>query len=223
MDDTADYSVEPSQSVELTQELDNTDIPINVPRTVAKLDPLLASDGRLEESLKEAAEMPLSEEILIETAQTLEQANGTEAIPMDKRVDQAEVDERVAPVTEAGHQALVTEAGHQALVTEAGHQGEQTRQSTAKTNYDSEEDVPTNSYIKSNLRTWHNKRYMGGWKHKQHGTEYFHAVTQTTTPQEIRAQRIVERFHRDTQTIDVKNKKAQSVRESFSQMVLLLI
>ena len=42
------------------------------------------------------------------------------------------------------------------------------------------------SKIKSNLRQWFNKSYLGGFKHKQNGMEYFHAETQTLTAQELR-------------------------------------
>ncbi|KAJ3082455.1 hypothetical protein HK102_001665, partial [Quaeritorhiza haematococci] len=41
--------------------------------------------------------------------------------------------------------------------------------------------------IKSNLLKWYRKPYLGGFRDKHTGVEYFHAVTQTTTPQEIRA------------------------------------
>ncbi|KAJ1342693.1 hypothetical protein BSLG_002790 [Batrachochytrium salamandrivorans] len=47
--------------------------------------------------------------------------------------------------------------------------------------------IPSESpAIKSNLSQWVGKRYLGGFRHKTHGTEYFHAETQTPTPQERR-------------------------------------
>ena len=47
--------------------------------------------------------------------------------------------------------------------------------------------------IQSNLEGWYQKPYMGGYKHKQTGGEYFHAATQTVTAQEKQA--MVRVFH----------------------------
>ncbi|KAJ3275210.1 hypothetical protein HDV01_000935 [Terramyces sp. JEL0728] len=43
------------------------------------------------------------------------------------------------------------------------------------------------SIIKSDLRKWRNKKYLGGFKSRRTGAEFFHAESQTTTPQEIQA------------------------------------
>ncbi|KAJ3322583.1 hypothetical protein HDV06_002960 [Boothiomyces sp. JEL0866] len=43
------------------------------------------------------------------------------------------------------------------------------------------------SIIKSDLRKWRNKRYLGGFRNRRTGLEFFHAEAQTTTPQEIQA------------------------------------
>lgn len=42
--------------------------------------------------------------------------------------------------------------------------------------------------LKSNLKTWFRKQYLGGYRHKENGVEFFHATTQTTTAQELHAQ-----------------------------------
>ncbi|KAI9139216.1 hypothetical protein BKA69DRAFT_1021854, partial [Paraphysoderma sedebokerense] len=62
------------------------------------------------------------------------------------------------------------------------------------------------------------KPYMGGYKNKETGIEYFHATTQTITAQEIRAKNYGARFHRDTQTHFIKNRASQCVRESSTQV-----
>ncbi|KAI8922997.1 hypothetical protein BC831DRAFT_404309 [Entophlyctis helioformis] len=72
--------------------------------------------------------------------------------------------------------------------------------------------------IRSNLTEWFNKRYMGGFRSKRHGTEYFHAETQTLTPQEIRAETSGEKFHRDTQTKFWRNRRNQANQERATQM-----
>jgi hypothetical protein len=50
------------------------------------------------------------------------------------------------------------------------------------------------------------------------GIEYFHATSQTVTPQELKANMRIERFHRDTQTIFIANNKCQTIREKSTQM-----
>lgn len=42
--------------------------------------------------------------------------------------------------------------------------------------------------IKSDLSSWVNKKYLGGYKQKQNGMEFFHAIAQTITPQELQIQ-----------------------------------
>lgn len=42
--------------------------------------------------------------------------------------------------------------------------------------------------LHSRLDEWHRKKYLGGYRDRRTQVEYFHAQTQTTTPQEIRAQ-----------------------------------
>lgn len=49
------------------------------------------------------------------------------------------------------------------------------------------ERVFKNDLIKSNLYTWYNKPYMGGFKDAKKSIEFFHAVTQTPTAQEKKA------------------------------------
>ena len=39
----------------------------------------------------------------------------------------------------------------------------------------------------SDLRKWRNKPYIGGFRNKKTGMEFFHAWTQTITPQDIQA------------------------------------
>ncbi|KAJ3350569.1 hypothetical protein HDU91_006235 [Kappamyces sp. JEL0680] len=77
---------------------------------------------------------------------------------------------------------------------------------------------PNGTVIRSDLRTWRNKLYLGGYRHKKSGIEYFHAYAQTTTPQDIQAVNRGLRFHRDSQTVDIANHKSQTTRESGTQM-----
>eukprot|EP00833_Pecoramyces_ruminatium_P009847 jgi/Orpsp1_1/1183879/evm.model.c7180000087086.1 len=68
------------------------------------------------------------------------------------------------------------------------------------------------------LSKWYRKPYLGGYRNKITKVEYFHASTQTTTPQEKRAMGYGPRFHRDTQTHFWKNRYSQSVRDHATQM-----
>jgi hypothetical protein len=43
-----------------------------------------------------------------------------------------------------------------------------------------------NPVIQSDLTTWKNKAYLGGYKNKKLNKEFFHAFAQTTTAQEIK-------------------------------------
>jgi hypothetical protein len=47
------------------------------------------------------------------------------------------------------------------------------------------------STVKSDLKSWYNKKYFGGYRQKVSEIEYFNAETQTTTPQEIRNQNVL--------------------------------
>ncbi|KAJ3282379.1 hypothetical protein HK104_010918 [Borealophlyctis nickersoniae] len=81
---------------------------------------------------------------------------------------------------------------------------------------------PTNdtssSAIRSRLEEWYRKKYLGGFRSRKTGVEYFHAETQTPTPQEIKAMKALPKFHRDTQTKFTRNRIAQCKRDSFTQM-----
>ncbi|RKO90243.1 hypothetical protein BDK51DRAFT_33440 [Blyttiomyces helicus] len=72
--------------------------------------------------------------------------------------------------------------------------------------------------IKSNLNSWFRKKYIGGFRHRKSKTEYFHASTQTPTPQEIKALNARPKFHRDSQTKFIHHRKSQCVVEAFTQM-----
>ncbi|KAH9251900.1 hypothetical protein BASA81_010220 [Batrachochytrium salamandrivorans] len=79
--------------------------------------------------------------------------------------------------------------------------------------------IPSESpAIKSNLSQWVGKRYLGGFRHKTHGTEYFHAETQTPTPQERREKAAVKRFHQKSQTTINRNRDSQTSQDSSTQM-----
>ncbi|KAL7750924.1 hypothetical protein RI367_003503 [Sorochytrium milnesiophthora] len=70
--------------------------------------------------------------------------------------------------------------------------------------------------------TLFNKRYLGGYRDKRSGTEYYHAATQTMTPMERRKLRTVQGvgtlYHRDTQTKFIRHRLAQTKRETATQM-----
>lgn len=52
--------------------------------------------------------------------------------------------------------------------------------------------IPTGiKTINSDLKSWYNKKYLGGYRQKVSLTEYFNAETQTPTPQEIRNQHVL--------------------------------
>ena len=80
--------------------------------------------------------------------------------------------------------------------------------------------IPKVTIIHSDLKRWKNKLYMGGFRNKKTGKEYFHTATQTRTPQDAQAENRALSFHRDTQTVDIANNKTQSVREKGTQMVI---
>lgn len=46
---------------------------------------------------------------------------------------------------------------------------------------------PKIGIIESDLQKWKNKPYLGGFRNKKTGVEYFHARSQTVTPQDIQA------------------------------------
>ncbi|OAJ42982.1 hypothetical protein BDEG_26368 [Batrachochytrium dendrobatidis JEL423] len=72
--------------------------------------------------------------------------------------------------------------------------------------------------VKSNLSQWFGKRYLGGYRDKKRGTEYFHAETQTLTPQQLQNKTVKEKFHRDTQTKIGRNRLNQTFQEMSTQM-----
>ncbi|KAI9094836.1 hypothetical protein DFS34DRAFT_627404 [Phlyctochytrium arcticum] len=72
--------------------------------------------------------------------------------------------------------------------------------------------------LHARLDEWHHKRFLGGYRDARSDVEYFHAETQTPTPQEIRAKRAPKRFHRDTQTKFIHHRKTQATRDSSTQM-----
>jgi hypothetical protein len=81
--------------------------------------------------------------------------------------------------------------------------------------------MPKITIIHSDLKKWENKRYMGGFRNKKTGKEYFHTMTQTRTAQDAQAENRKPANHRDTQTIYISNDKTQTVRENGTQMVYL--
>ncbi|ORX54713.1 hypothetical protein BCR36DRAFT_581599, partial [Piromyces finnis] len=79
-------------------------------------------------------------------------------------------------------------------------------------------EYPFSYGLNVDLSKWYRKPYLGGYRNKITNVEYFHASTQTTTPQEKRAMGYGPRFHRDTQTYFWKNRYSQSVRDHSTQM-----
>ncbi|KAJ1340394.1 hypothetical protein BSLG_004987 [Batrachochytrium salamandrivorans] len=76
--------------------------------------------------------------------------------------------------------------------------------------------IPSESpAIKSNLSQWVGKRYLGGFRHKTHGTEYFHAETQTPTPQERREKGGCETIPPEIPD----NNKQKSGQSNFSRLI----
>ncbi|KAJ3417499.1 hypothetical protein HDV05_003363 [Chytridiales sp. JEL 0842] len=80
------------------------------------------------------------------------------------------------------------------------------------------EEKPKTNEITSDLNQWLRKRYMGGYRDKRSGVEYFHACSQTPTPQEIRDLTAKPKFHRDTQTKFLRSRKTEVKRDSSTQM-----
>ncbi|KND00311.1 uncharacterized protein SPPG_04636 [Spizellomyces punctatus DAOM BR117] len=80
------------------------------------------------------------------------------------------------------------------------------------------DDLFARTGLHTRLDEWHQKRYYGGYRDRRSEVEYFHAETQTPTPQEIRARNAPLKFHRDTQTKFLRNRRTQSTRESATQM-----
>ncbi|KAJ3115375.1 hypothetical protein HDU96_000744 [Phlyctochytrium bullatum] len=76
----------------------------------------------------------------------------------------------------------------------------------------------TRDRLISDISTWKSKPYLGGFRNRQTGVEYFHAFSQTPTPQELKAAKAAPKFHRDTQTKFIRNRKTQTLKESFTQM-----
>ncbi|KAI9355623.1 hypothetical protein DFJ73DRAFT_824423 [Zopfochytrium polystomum] len=72
--------------------------------------------------------------------------------------------------------------------------------------------------IATDLSQWYRKRYLGGFRNKKTGVEYFHAFSQTPTAQEIKDAKAAPKFHRDTQTKYLRNRLAQSKRDEATQM-----
>ncbi|RKP19313.1 hypothetical protein ROZALSC1DRAFT_29078 [Rozella allomycis CSF55] len=62
--------------------------------------------------------------------------------------------------------------------------------------------------------------YVGGYRDKRNGTEYYHAWTQTKVPQKYTLENCPERFHREVQTKFLRNRKSQCVRETATQMII---
>jgi hypothetical protein len=65
---------------------------------------------------------------------------------------------------------------------------------------------------RSNIR----KAYLGGYRHKQNGMQFFNAATQTRKPQ--RADNGIEKFCRDTQTVVSTHIKLQTFSDMSTQM-----
>ncbi|KAJ3192659.1 hypothetical protein HK101_006179, partial [Irineochytrium annulatum] len=76
----------------------------------------------------------------------------------------------------------------------------------------------TRDQLISDISTWYHKKYVGGFRHKETGVEYFNASSQTPTPQEIKAAKAAPKFHRDTQTKFIRNRRTQTTSEAFTQM-----
>ncbi|KAJ3043905.1 hypothetical protein HDV00_003944 [Rhizophlyctis rosea] len=72
--------------------------------------------------------------------------------------------------------------------------------------------------LHTRLEKWYRKRYIGGFRNRQNGVEYFHAETQTPTPMELKAMTAPPKYHRDTQTKFIRNRVAQSTKETATQM-----
>ncbi|KAJ3009942.1 hypothetical protein HKX48_007659, partial [Thoreauomyces humboldtii] len=72
--------------------------------------------------------------------------------------------------------------------------------------------------LRSRLDEWERKRYRGGFRDRRTDIEYFHADTQTPTPQDIKARSAPLRFTRETQTKFIRNRVTQDYRESSTQM-----
>ncbi|KAI8854234.1 hypothetical protein BC829DRAFT_439341 [Chytridium lagenaria] len=75
--------------------------------------------------------------------------------------------------------------------------------------------------ISSDISTWLRKPFLGGYRNRETGIEYFNATSQTPTPQEVKAMGSLDgapKFHRDTQTKFLRNRRTQTTRETSTQM-----
>ncbi|KAJ3157147.1 hypothetical protein HDU89_002558 [Geranomyces variabilis] len=81
-----------------------------------------------------------------------------------------------------------------------------------------EDELFESTGLRSRLDQWHRKRYRGGFRDRRTDVEYFHADTQTPTPQEIKAAQAPLKFTRDSQTKFERHRFAQASREAATQM-----
>ncbi|KAJ1566201.1 hypothetical protein HK405_010784, partial [Cladochytrium tenue] len=72
--------------------------------------------------------------------------------------------------------------------------------------------------VAADLSKWFRKMYLGGFRDKRTGIEYFHAFSQTPTAQELKDAKAAPKFHRDTQTKYERNRLSQSTKETATQM-----
>ncbi|KAJ1548881.1 hypothetical protein HK405_013530 [Cladochytrium tenue] len=72
--------------------------------------------------------------------------------------------------------------------------------------------------VAADLSKWFRKMYLGGFRDKRTGVEYFHAFSQTPTAQELKDAKAAPKFHRDTQTKYERNRLSQSTKETATQM-----
>ncbi|KAJ3184315.1 hypothetical protein HDU87_005163 [Geranomyces variabilis] len=81
-----------------------------------------------------------------------------------------------------------------------------------------EDELFESTGLRSRLDQWHRKRYWGGFRDRRTDVEYFHADTQTPTPQEIKAAQAPLKFTRESQTKFERHRFAQANREAATQM-----
>jgi hypothetical protein len=121
----------------------------------------------------------------IEESELEESNNAPELLPVEEASPMDTVEEQVP---EAKSEPLQEEE-HSANIDRLNFMDEQDdgydSKSVSEDGREPESTQPERTVLYSDLTSWKNKKYLGGYRKKQ--IEYFHAEAQTTTPQEIQA------------------------------------
>jgi hypothetical protein len=121
----------------------------------------------------------------VEESELEESNNAPELPPAEERtpldaVQEAETEIKSEPLQEEEHSANIDRLNFMDQQDD-GYDSK----SVSEDGREPESAQPERTVLYSDLTSWKNKKYLGGYRKKQ--IEYFHAEAQTTTPQEIQA------------------------------------